>query len=216
MTARTAPLQASGMLAALPFQFGGQALLPDGVKLSTDRVLASGEAVLVMQPMVTFSGTRDTLRVRVVTDTVAQEAIIAVLSRRSDTVLALPFEGAWTDGAGPSFHTHHRWVVSEEFPHDFVRFGLDGRTFTGSGAAFSDYHAYGQPVLAAAPGRVVTSSMTRGRIQQRCNSLVKPLPPTCRVSCPNRTKGWLKRSTVSLATMSSSRAVDTNMRFMPI
>lgn len=153
--ARTQPLQASGMLAALPFQFGGDKLLPANVKLSADRVLDPGEALLIPQQVMSFSGARDALRVRVTTGGGVQDASIAVLSKRSDTVLALPFAGAWTDGAGPSLHTHHRWVTSEEFAHDFVRFGADGRTFRGDGTKFSDYYAYGQPVLAAAAGRVI-------------------------------------------------------------
>jgi murein DD-endopeptidase MepM/ murein hydrolase activator NlpD len=70
-------------------------------------------------------------------------------------MFALPLEGMWYDGSGPSLHTHHRWAVPEEFAHDFTRIGADGLPYSGDGTQFTDYYAYGQPVLAAADGQVV-------------------------------------------------------------
>jgi hypothetical protein len=66
--------------------------------------------------------------------------------------------------SGPSFDTHHRWALPTEFALDLVQFGPDGRSHTGSGASMADYHAYGQPVLAAADGRVVKAVLGRARV----------------------------------------------------
>ena len=71
------------------------------------------------------------------------------------TAFALPLEGMWYDGAGPSLHSHHRWAVPQEFAHDFMRIGANGLSYGGEGKSFTDYYAYGQPVLAAADGQVV-------------------------------------------------------------
>jgi murein DD-endopeptidase MepM/ murein hydrolase activator NlpD len=58
-------------------------------------------------------------------------------------------------GPGPTLHSHHRWLTIEEFAYDIVKLGAEGRTYSGDGSKFSDYHAYGAPVLAAADGEVV-------------------------------------------------------------
>ena len=43
----------------------------------------------------------------------------------------------------------------EEFAHDFVRIGANSLPYSGTGTSFTDYYAYGQPVLAAADGQVI-------------------------------------------------------------
>lgn len=150
-----AGLQSSGMLGVLAFQFGGSALLPEGTTLSKTRVLKPGTALLVTNQVFAFAGKRDALRVNAQTLTGMGEATLFVLSNPSRTAFALPLEGMWYDGAGPSLHTHHRWVVPQEFAHDFMRIGADGLSYSGNGTSFTDYYAYGQPVLAAADGQVV-------------------------------------------------------------
>lgn len=149
-----ASLQKSGMLAVLAFQFGGTALLPKGTSLSATRVLKPGTALLVMQQVIAFTGNRDAVRVNVQTQTGMGEATVFI-STPSRTAFALPLDGMWYDGAGPSLHTHHRWAVPEEFAHDFMRIGANGLPFSGDGTHFADYYAYGQPVLAAADGQVI-------------------------------------------------------------
>ncbi|HEY7640596.1 MAG TPA: M23 family metallopeptidase [Steroidobacteraceae bacterium] len=149
-----AKLQSSGMLDTLQFQFGGKALLPKGNKLSATRVLKPGTALLVTQLVFAISGERDGIRVNASTQVGMGEATVFI-GKPSLTAFALPFDGMWYDGSGPSLHTHHRWAVPEEFAHDFTRIGANGLPFSGEGTQFTDYYAYGQPVLAAADGQVV-------------------------------------------------------------
>ncbi|HET9447431.1 MAG TPA: hypothetical protein VFO35_14285, partial [Steroidobacteraceae bacterium] len=155
MAAMGAGLQSSGMLNTLAFQFGGPALLPKGITLSGTRVLKPNTALLVPQQVLVYSGKRDGIRVNVQTTTGMKEATAFILVLPSQTAFALPLEGMWYDGAGPSLHTHHRWAVPQEFAHDFMRIGANGLSYSGEGKSFSDYYAYGQPVLAAADGQVV-------------------------------------------------------------
>jgi murein DD-endopeptidase MepM/ murein hydrolase activator NlpD len=155
MAAMGAGLQSSGMLSTLAFQFGGPALLPKGISLSGTRVLKPGTALLVPQQVLTYSGKRDGIRVNVQTTTGMKEATLFISTLLSQTAFALPLDGMWYDGAGPSLHTHHRWAVPQEFAHDFMRIGVNGLSYSGEGANFGDYYAYGQPVLAAADGQIV-------------------------------------------------------------
>jgi hypothetical protein len=155
MAAAGAGLQSSGMLSTLAFQFGGPALLPRGISLSGTRVLKPGTALLVPQQVLAFSGKRDGIRANVQTATGMKEATLFISMLPSQTAFALPFDGMWYDGAGPSLHSHHRWAVPQEFAHDFIRIGANGLSYNGEGRSFTDYHAYGQPVLAAADGQVV-------------------------------------------------------------
>jgi murein DD-endopeptidase MepM/ murein hydrolase activator NlpD len=148
-------LQGLGMLDLLPFQFGGNALLGKDVKLAGTRKLQGGAALLLMQQVLTYSGKREALRIRVKTQTGTAEASLPVSTEASSTAFMLPLEGMWYDGAGPSAHSHHRWVVPQEFAHDFTRIGAGGMSYSGDGTRFTDYYAYAQPVLAAAEGQVV-------------------------------------------------------------
>jgi murein DD-endopeptidase MepM/ murein hydrolase activator NlpD len=149
-----AQLQSSGMLGLLTFQFGGTALLPPDTPLAATRVMKGRSAMLLTQQVFAFSGQRDAIRVNVQTNKGMGEATVFV-SLPSRTAFMLPLEGMWYDGAGPSLHTHHRWAVPEEFAHDFMRIGANGLPYSGEGTSFTDYYAYGQPVLAAADGQVV-------------------------------------------------------------
>jgi murein DD-endopeptidase MepM/ murein hydrolase activator NlpD len=155
MAAMGAGLQSSGMLSTLAFQFGGPALLPKGISLSGTRVLKPNTALLVPQQVLAYSGKRDGIRVNVQTTTGMKEATLFISILPSQTAFALPLDGMWYDGAGPSLHTHHRWAVPQEFAHDFMRIGANGLSYAGEGKSFGDYYAYGQPVLAAADGQVV-------------------------------------------------------------
>ena len=155
MAATGAGLQSSGMLSTLAFQFGGPTLLPQGISLSGTRVLKPGTALLLSQQVLAYSGKRDGIRVNVQTTKGMKEATLFISMLPSHTAFALPLDGMWYDGAGPSLHSHHRWAVPQEFAHDFMRIGANGLSYNGEGRSFSDYHAYGQPVLAAADGQVV-------------------------------------------------------------
>ncbi|MBL8559005.1 MAG: M23 family metallopeptidase [Hyphomonadaceae bacterium] len=148
-----AGLQQAGLDTVLAFQFGGTELLPAGTKLSSDLTLEPGEAVIVTSQVFAYRGARDAVRVRV--NGGAATAQIPVRSGLSQRTYALPVRGVWYNGAGATLHSHHRWTPLEEFAFDFVRLGADMKTHRGAGRRFSDYHAYGQPVYAAADGRVV-------------------------------------------------------------
>ena len=61
-------------------------------------------------------------------------------------------------GWGASFHTGHRWGVSEEFALDIAKVGESGLSHKGDGTRFGDYYAYGADVIAAADGRVISTA----------------------------------------------------------
>jgi murein DD-endopeptidase MepM/ murein hydrolase activator NlpD len=155
MAAGASQLQEAGMFKVLAFQFGGPALLPQGVVVASRRTLKPGEALLMTQQVLTFSGIREALRIRVETSSGPGNSVIPISTELSRTAFQLPLNGMWHDGAGPSLHSHHRWVVPQEFAHDFTRIGTDGLAYRGAGQRLSDYYAYGQPVFAAAAGRVL-------------------------------------------------------------
>lgn len=70
---------------------------------------------------------------------------------------SLPFNGEWlllNGGTTPA--TSHSWdVLGQRYALDFVRADEGYRRHTGRGTRPEDYYCYGQPVLAAADGRVV-------------------------------------------------------------
>jgi murein DD-endopeptidase MepM/ murein hydrolase activator NlpD len=154
MAAAGSALQGAGMLQALSFQFGGERLLPGDVKPSGTRVLKPKQALLVMSQLLSFTGRRDALRLRAHTSAGPIESTLAISTDLSRTAFALPLDGFWHDNAGPSLHTHHRWVVPEEFAHDFMLIGNGGLPYRKDGSTLADYYAYGEPVFAAAAGRV--------------------------------------------------------------
>jgi murein DD-endopeptidase MepM/ murein hydrolase activator NlpD len=80
---------------------------------------------------------------------------IPIRGGASKSAFRFPLRGDWFVGAGPTLHSHHRWLTIEEFAYDIVKLGADGKTHGGDGSKFSDYYAYGAPVLAAADGEVV-------------------------------------------------------------
>lgn len=148
-----AGLQQAGLDTVLAFQFGGARLLPVGTKLSSDLALDPGEAIIVTSQVFAYRGERDAVRVRV--NDAAAQAQIPVRSGVTQRTYALPLRGVWYNGAGATLHSHHRWTPMEEFAFDFVRIGPDMKTHRNDGARFTDYHAYGEPVFAAAAGRVI-------------------------------------------------------------
>lgn len=154
-------MQSSGILEALRFQFGGEALVPAGVKLADGTVLAPGEGILVARQMFAMRGTQTQLRLRArglaagrLLETAATLAILATESRNA---YRFPLEGTWYVGAGPSIHSHHRTVVAQEFALDLLQLNESGRTYRGDGTKRGDFRAYGARVLAAAPGKVVAA-----------------------------------------------------------
>lgn len=76
---------------------------------------------------------------------------------RTKTRLELPFEGEWYVfwGGREPWQNYHVRAPDQRFAYDFVVL-RDGSSHTGNGAENADYHCFGRPVLAPAPGRVVT------------------------------------------------------------
>jgi murein DD-endopeptidase MepM/ murein hydrolase activator NlpD len=154
-------LQAQGYLELLAFQFCGGRLVPKGTRLAGAH-LEPGQALILMGQPFEYRGERD----RVSVTARATSAMGAVEGTDSLPIrhafakahLRFPLQGAWYVAVGPSLHTPHRWALPEEFGFDVVRLREDGRTHEGNGTAFTDYSAYGQPVLAGADGVVVAAA----------------------------------------------------------
>jgi murein DD-endopeptidase MepM/ murein hydrolase activator NlpD len=106
-----------------------------------------------------FSGTRDTLRVRVHGDLAGRAteatATLPIKSGFAKNTYIFPLRGVSYVGWGASFHTGHRWAIPEEFALDIAKLSGDGLSHKRDGTHFEDYYAYGAEVLAAADGRVI-------------------------------------------------------------
>ena len=154
-----ARVKASGMMQMIAFQYCNGALL-DGAVLSDDAVLARGEAVMVSRQMFAWRGARDTVRVHAegsgAAGPVAVDASLPILPAESKTHFRFPLAGRWVVVVAATAHGGHRWALPEEFGLDIVRFGPNSTSYGGDGSRFTDYFAYGQPVLAAADGVVVS------------------------------------------------------------
>lgn len=132
-----------------------------GLKLAKSPTIAGGEALVINQQSFAWGGTRDAVRVTVrgLRDGKPVELVssIPIRTGASKTALRFPMAGGWTIGSGPTNHSPHRWVVFEEFAYDISRQAGAGLTYKGSGQKFTDYYAYGAPVLAAADGTVAAA-----------------------------------------------------------
>ena len=159
-TAGGPKLQASGMLQLLGFQICDQALIPEGTKLAGPH-LDPAQALLLTYQTFAFRGKRDALGVNVLARAAGHDltaaASLPIRSELSKTVFRFPLQGLWFVAVGPTPQTGHRWARMEEFAFDIARFGDGNLSHRGSGAKFSDYYAYGAPVLAAADGKVVVA-----------------------------------------------------------
>lgn len=146
--------------ALLPGQFcSGGAL--GGLAPAHAATVEPGQALVIMAQSFGWSGRRDAVRVTAFGTAASRpveiSAVIPVDAGVSRTPIRFPLSGVWYLGAGGSAHSHHRWVIFEEFALDIARMGGDGLTRSGDGTRFEDYYAYGQPVLAVADGVVVAA-----------------------------------------------------------
>ncbi len=152
-------MQRAGMLKLFSFQFCGTDMIPGSMNLAGP-MLGRNEAMLILQQAFAFSGDRDAVRVRVQAQVggriVESIRTLRIRTAPSSHVYRFPLRGTWYVGAGPSFHTAHRWAVMEEFAFDLIKVGAEGLTHERSGLRFEDYFAYGADVLAAADGGVVS------------------------------------------------------------
>ena len=139
----------------LSFQFGGDQLVPDNMRLGASRTLQPGEALVFGSQMFAYRGLRDSLRV-IVNENVTRAAI-PIRNTISQTRFQFPMRGVWYAGSGPGFNSAHRWSPMEEFAFDLIQADANGVTHRGKGSRFADYYAYGKPVFAAAGGVVVAT-----------------------------------------------------------
>lgn len=157
--ARSGRLAASGMVEAFAFHFGPDKLLA-GAKAAGDLTLAPGEALLVGHRVFALQGPAiDTLRLTArgtLADGTPVEGRgeLTVVRQAPAAGYRFPLAGTWFVGAGASLHSHHRWVVPEEFALDILRIDERGRTHRGDGAVNTDFHAWGAEVRAIADGKV--------------------------------------------------------------
>lgn len=159
LAARSGRLAASGMIDLLTFQFRPDLLLA-GARVGGSTTLQPGEALFLGHRVVTFQGAADRLRLtahgRLDSDSsVEAHADLPLRAGGSRNVYGFPLAGDWYIGAGPSLHSHHRWVVGEEFALDIGRLGPGETTHRGAGESNADYYAWEAPVRAAADGKVV-------------------------------------------------------------
>lgn len=75
---------------------------------------------------------------------------------RTRADLRLPFEGRWYVfwGGRNIEQNYHAVSADQRFAYDFL-IRRDGNSHSGSGEANEDYHCWGEPILAPAPGKVV-------------------------------------------------------------
>jgi len=155
---RMSQLSEAGVLEMMDFQFHLSRIMRAGERLSPDATLAPNEAYLNSSFYISANALPDSARVIV-------EGLrgdlghvdIPVSRYASQITYRAPVNGRWYVNASGDASLHHRWVVSSEYAIDVVRVNADMRTFTGDGTRLSDYITYGQPVLAAADGVVVTT-----------------------------------------------------------
>lgn len=153
-----AGIEAAGMLKLVAFQFCGTELLA-GATLSGSTTLAPGAALLVLSQPFAYGSVRDQLTVTAFEASngtrPAGSGVIKIDDRVAATQTVFPLQGAWWVVVGAGFHTPHRWAIPEEFGIDIVRMDINGKTYRGSGQKFSDFHAYGQKIIAPAAGKIV-------------------------------------------------------------
>jgi murein DD-endopeptidase MepM/ murein hydrolase activator NlpD len=155
---RGAKMQAGGVLQQVAFQFCGTNLIPADVKLAGPD-LNENQALLITSQVFAFTGTRDSLRVKVDGSsggkTKEVSGTLPIKSEFAKNTYIFPLRGVSYAGWGASFHTGHRWAIPEEFALDIAKLGGDGLSHKGDGTRFEDYYAYGSDVLAACDGTVV-------------------------------------------------------------
>lgn len=156
---RSGALAASGQLEQLSFQFHPTQLLA-GAKAVGSAELVSGQALVFgHRSLLLQDGAADHLVVRATfrrsdQSRITAETRVEVLHGPARTV-GFPLRGRWFVAAGASWHSHHRWVVAEEFALDLGRFGDGGTTHRGDGRRVEDYIAWDAEVVAVADGTVV-------------------------------------------------------------
>lgn len=156
---RLSAMEAQGVLKLYDFHFQTSRYL-SGIRLSPDRTLKTGTALIVFGKPLLLAGKPDQIVVvargkNAAGQPVEARGTLRVEEHRSPNEYHFPLAGTWYVGAAPSLHSHHRWATNQEFALDLVALGGDGGTHKGQGSRLDDYYGYGKDVLAVADGVVV-------------------------------------------------------------
>ncbi len=200
IAARSGRLAASGMVEAFAFQFAPEKLLA-GARPVGATTLAPGEALLIGARAFALQGTPvDALRLTAAGHAadgtrVEGRADLPVSHRPLANRYVFPLSGNWYIGAGASFHSHHRWVVPEEFALDIGRLG-EGGTPTAAAARRTATTTTGGPRCAPPPTARWSPSSTRPSIRtSTCNAparapkRTRPAPSSSRRRSSPRGRG---------------------------
>jgi murein DD-endopeptidase MepM/ murein hydrolase activator NlpD len=156
---RMSAMDTQGVLRLYDFHFQTSRYL-EGIRMSPDRTLKTGTALVVFAKPLLLAGKPEQIVVvarsrNAAGQTVETRGSLRVEEHRSPNEYRLPLNGTWWVAGGPNFHSHHRWGGNEEFALDFVGLGGDGRSQKGQGLRLDDHYGYGKDVLAVADGVVV-------------------------------------------------------------
>jgi murein DD-endopeptidase MepM/ murein hydrolase activator NlpD len=159
---RMSAMEAQGALKLMDFYFQTTRYL-NGIRLSPDRTLKTGTALVVFGKPLLLAGKPEQIVVVARSRDAAGKPVEArgslrVEEHRSPNEYHFPVAGTWYVGAAPSLHSHHRWATNQEFALDLVALGGDGHTYKGQGSRLDDYYGYGKDVLAVADGVVVETA----------------------------------------------------------
>lgn len=172
---RLSAMEAQGLLKLYDFYFQTSRFLGEGIHLSPSLAMSQGTALLVNSKPLLFIGLPDQIVITAHARDAAGKPVegrgtLRVESHRSPNQYSFPLAGTWYVGAGPSLHSHHRWVPNEEFAVDLVGMGDGGRLQKGDGSRLEDWFGYGREVLAVADGVVVETAAdfteSHDRLQQ--------------------------------------------------
>lgn len=136
------------------------AILGAGNHFVADHTTPAHGALLAQNVYLAVHGEPTTLRVRAsIADgegrTRTVEATAPIVRPAYRNAYLMPLHGVWFARSIPNITSHHRWNAQTEFALDFWKLDTLGSPARGNGDAPTDYYAYGQPVFAAADGRVV-------------------------------------------------------------
>ena len=157
-------LQQAGYLELYDFQFQTSQYL-NGITLAASDTLSTNEALILTHETFLFEEVPDSIEVTVWESQANKEVLLTqkslkVVDHRSPNQYILPVKGTWTNAAGPSLISHHRWGSIQEFAHDFIKVGHDQKTFANKGTQLEDFYAYGEAIFAVADGVVVAAMNT--------------------------------------------------------
>ena len=81
------------------------------------------------------------------------------LDYKPKATLAFPLHGEWTiyQGGRSVYDNYHSAYAIQRFAYDILRIHPDGRAASGDGSKPEQYFGFGQPVFAAAAGKVVSA-----------------------------------------------------------